>query len=124
MPRSILTPLAALALALAAAGAARADAPAKPKRTFEQQVTLTQLGDATVRLKWSLPEAEYNALQRSLGPVTTTRDKDGKTVVSRARPTSQELLFFFNLNILDVATRDVKVSADDAKREVTATFKV
>ena len=42
MSRSILTPLAALALALAAAGA-RADAPAKPKRTFEQQVTLTEL---------------------------------------------------------------------------------
>src|SRR5262249_62175075 len=100
MSRPLLTPLAALAFALAAGAGGRADASAKPKRTFEQHVTLTPLGDATVRLKWSLPVGDYTALQYRLGRTTTEKGKDGKLVFKQHNPTSDDLLHFLNLNVL------------------------
>src|SRR5262245_1236598 len=124
MLRTGLTPLAALALLLVSTASSSADAPAKPQRTFEQQITLSKLGDATVRLKWQLPASEYSGLQFRLATVSLGRDKDGKLVPVRNKPTAEALQHFFNLSSLDVATSDVKVTADDTKREITATFKI
>src|SRR5262245_17799065 len=124
MSRPRLSPLAALAVLLTGAAGSPANPPAKPARTLAHQATLSKLGAATVRLKWQLPAVDYSVLQYRLGRTTVDRDKDGKFVFKRANPTEQDLLFFLNLNALDVATKDVKVTADDSKREITATFKV
>src|SRR5262245_36428624 len=51
---------------LAQAAPARANAPALPALKFDQQVTLSKLGDADVCLKWALPARDYGFFKARL----------------------------------------------------------